>query len=285
MSKWPDSYGKCWTLARSISRSGIGLHSGTSSEVRLLPSKKPGFHLSWADDDQEAVTLSPGSVRESSLCTTIEIENRRLATVEHLLAAVAGCGLTHLEIEASGDEVPILDGSALGWVEAIEDAGLQVLETAPKAPIILESPLICNRGESVITAIPSENLRLIGLIDFPQLAIGKQMFSIDLTPSNFVKEIAPARTFGFFDQVEHLRKIGLIKGACLDNALVCDGDKWLNPPLRFLDEPIRHKLLDLIGDLALVGFPKAQVLVYKGSHALHTDLAASLLDVCSAQLP
>ena len=106
------------------------------------------------------------------------------------------------------------------------------------------------------------------------------MFAIEMSPKKFVKEIAPARTFGFLDQLDQLKKSGLIKGGALSNALVCDGDSWLNPPLRFKDEPIRHKLLDLIGDLALVGFPKAQVLVYKGSHALHSDLAAALLKDC-----
>ncbi len=107
------------------------------------------------------------------------------------------------------------------------------------------------------------------------------MFSIDLTPKSFVEEIASARTFGFVDQVDQLRQIGLIKGGTLHNALVCDGDGWINPPLRFADEPVRHKLLDLVGDLALVGFPKAQVLVYRGSHGLHSDLANALLKGCS----
>jgi UDP-3-O-[3-hydroxymyristoyl] N-acetylglucosamine deacetylase len=116
----------------------------------------------------------------------------------------------------------------------------------------------------------------VGIIDFPQAAIGRQQFALELTPQRFVDEIAPARTFGFREQVEQLRAAGLIQGGALDNALVCDGDQWMNPPLRFEDEPVRHKLLDLIGDLALVGFPQAQVLVYKGSHGLHTDLAAAL---------
>ena len=105
------------------------------------------------------------------------------------------------------------------------------------------------------------------------------MFSIELTPNNFVKEIAPARTFGFLDQLEELKKAGLIKGGALENALVCNGDSWVNPPLRFANEPVRHKLLDLIGDLAFVGLPKAQIFVYKGSHALHAEFAASLKKV------
>ena len=122
-------------------------------------------------------------------------------------------------------------------------------------------------------------MKLIGLVDFPYKAIGQQIFSIDLSPNNFVKEIAPARTFGFLDQLEELKKAGLIKGGALENALVCNGDSWVNPPLRFANEPVRHKLLDLIGDLAFVGLPRAQILVYKGSHSLHAEFAASLQKV------
>ena len=110
----------------------------------------------------------------------------------------------------------------------------------------------------------------------PQAAIGRQLFSLELTPQRFIEEIAPARTFGFRDQVEALLQAGLIRGGALDNALVCDGDSWLNPPLRFAEEPVRHKLLDLIGDLALVGLPQAQVFAYRGSHGLHTALAAAI---------
>ena len=128
----------------------------------------------------------------------------------------------------------------------------------------------------MITVTPADRFRVVGIIDFPQPAIGRQMLALDLSPQVFVDEIAPARTFGFREQVEQLRAAGLIQGGALDNALVCDGDHWVNPPLRFPDEPVRHKLLDLIGDLSLVGFPKAQVLVYRGSHGLHTDLAAAL---------
>jgi UDP-3-O-[3-hydroxymyristoyl] N-acetylglucosamine deacetylase len=117
---------------------------------------------------------------------------------------------------------------------------------------------------------------LIGLIDFPYKAIGQQMFSIELSPNNFVEEIAPARTFGFLDQLEELKSAGLIKGGNLENALVCNGDSWVNPPLRFPNEPVRHKLLDLIGDLACIGLPRAQIIVYKGSHSLHNEFAASL---------
>ena len=277
MISLPNNYEGAWTLASSVLRGGIGLHNGLNSKVRLSPSEKAGFHVSWSNSEQAPVTLSALQVLESQLCTTLEIGNRRLATVEHLLAALAGCGLTHVNIEVTGDEIPLLDGSALGWVEAIVEAGLVPAKTPRLDPPVVKKPLVINRGSSVITATPSERFALIGIIDFPYSAIGQQIMKIELTPNLFVKQIAPARTFGFQDQLEKLKTNGLIKGGTLENALVCNSNGWLNPPLRFDNEPVRHKLLDLIGDLALVGFPKAQILVYRGSHGLHTDLSVALL--------
>jgi len=277
MGPWPADYDGAWTLSGAVSRSGVGLHSGAEVSVSLLPSERPGFWVSWADaPEQDAVQLAPSQVRDSQLCTTLDFGERRLATVEHLLAALAGTGVTHAELRVSGGEVPLLDGSAQGWVEALAEVGL-VQASTPAAPRpVLAEPLVQHRGSSVITAVPADQFSVVGVIDFPQPAIGRQQLSLKLTPEVFVQEIAPARTFGFREQVEQLRAAGLIQGGALDNALVCDGETWLNPPLRFEDEPVRHKLLDLIGDLALVGFPMAQVLVYRGSHGLHTDLAAAL---------
>jgi UDP-3-O-[3-hydroxymyristoyl] N-acetylglucosamine deacetylase len=118
--------------------------------------------------------------------------------------------------------------------------------------------------------------RIGAAIEFSQPAIGRQLYSLELTPAAFVEQIAPARTFGFREQIDQLRAAGLIRGGDLESALVCDGDHWLNPPLRFLQEPVRHKLLDLLGDLALAGLPQAQVFAFRGSHGLHTALAAAL---------
>jgi len=161
-------------------------------------------------------------------------------------------------------------------VEAIAEAGLKPLGSRCWPPL-LEAPITLQHGQSFATALPSDCLRLGAAIEFPQAAIGRQLFSLELTPQAFVDEIAPARTFGFKQQVEQLLAAGLIKGGALDNALVCDGDGWVNPPLRFADEPVRHKLLDLLGDLALAGLPQAQVFAFRGSHGLHTALAAALV--------
>ena len=278
---WPDDYEGGWTLANSVVRKGIGLHSGKEAEVQLLPTDKAGFHVSWINKINSPLTLSVDQIRNTPLCTTLDLDGITLSTVEHLLAALAGTGLTHVHFQVSGEEIPLLDGSSQGWIEAIEEGGIEAAKTPRKQPPKLIHPIVLARGESVISATPSEKFKLVGMIDFSYKAIGQQMFAIELSPKNFVQEIAPARTFGFMDQVDQLKKSGLIKGGALENSLVCNGDSWLNPPLRFKDEPVRHKLLDLIGDLALVGFPNAQILVYKGSHALHADLAAALLKDCS----
>ncbi len=276
MTLWPEDYGSAYTLAEPLELAGIGLHSGSPSRVRLEPAERPGFRIGWLDGpDRSLSLLDPAQVAETTLCTALQIDQRRLATVEHLLAALAGVGLSQATILVEGHEIPLLDGSALPWVEAIAAAGLRRL--GPRPPLqVLEGPITLQQGQSFVTALPSERPRLGAAIAFSQPAIGQQFFSLELTPQAFAEQIAPARTFGFRDQIEQLRAAGLIQGGALDNALVCDGDHWLNPPLRFSDEPVRHKLLDLLGDLALVGLPQAQVFAYRGSHGLHTALAAAL---------
>ena len=274
--KWASDYSRAYALAAAVERRGVGLHSGQECLVRLEPGSKQGFWVAFLDQpEREPMLLAPEQVRDTRLCTALDLAGRPLATVEHLLAALAGVGLTQAEIWVDGHEIPLLDGSALPWVEAIAEAGL--VDLGPRAPLpALAAPISCQRGESFVQALPSERLLLSAAIEFPQPAIGRQLFSLALSPETFVREIAPARTFGFKDQVEQLRQAGLIQGGALDNALVCDGDHWLNPPLRFEDEPVRHKLLDLIGDLALVGLPLAQVMAFRASHNLHTQLAAAL---------
>ena len=246
MTIWPEDYGSAYTLAAPIELEGVGLHSGSPARVRLEPAEQPGFRIGWLDgSDRSLRLLDPAQVADTQLCTALQIDQRRLATVEHLLAALAGVGLSQVTILVEGHEIPLLDGSALPWVEAIAAAGLQRLGPRP-ALQVLDGPITLQQGLSFATALPSDRPRL------------------------------GAATFGFRDLIEQLRAAGLIQGGALDNALVCDGDHWLNPPLRFSDEPVRHKLLDLLGDLALVGLPQAQVFAYRGSHGLHTALAAAL---------
>jgi UDP-3-O-[3-hydroxymyristoyl] N-acetylglucosamine deacetylase len=269
-----------------VDRCGVGLHSGRPGRVRLEPSERPGYWLGWLDQPSlPLVRLTPAAVHNTTLCTALQLGDRRVSTVEHLLAALAGTGVSQAVVLVEGEEIPLLDGSALPWVEAIAEAGLTALASAAAGPVP-RAPLTLQQGDSFVTALPSAGLRLGAGIDFPDAAIGRQLLSLELTPARFVAEIAPARTFGLRSQVDQLRAAGLIRGGGLDNALVCEGDRWLNPPLRFADEPVRHKILDLLGDLALVGLPRAQVFAFRGSHGLHTALAAALAELpCPASLP
>ena len=274
---WPSDYSQAWTLNAPVERSGVGLHSGATARLRLEPFEQAGYWVGWLDAPQLPLQqLHPSQVCETQLCTALQLDQRRLATVEHLLAALAGVGISSALLLVDGPEIPLMDGSAQPWVEAIAEVGLKALGPRPLTSA-LSAPITLQHGQSFVTALPSERLRLAAAIEFAQPAIGRQLFSLELTPEAFVEQIAPARTFGFKQQVEQLLAAGLIKGGALDNALVCDGDGWVNPPLRFADEPVRHKLLDLLGDLALAGLPQAQVFAFRGSHGLHTALAAALV--------
>lgn len=280
---WPRDYARAHTLATPVERSGVGLHSGSMAGVRLQACERSGYWVGWLNRPSlPLVRIGPSQVKDTRLCTALQLNGERLATVEHLLAALAGTGVSQAEILVDGEELPLLDGSALPWVEAIGEAGLLAVDGELGAPVVVE-PLTLQRGSSFATALPASSFHVGAAIEFEDRAIGRQFFSLELTPQRFAEEIAPARTFGLRNQVDQLLAAGLIKGGCLENALVCDGDKWLNPPLRFADEPVRHKILDLIGDLALVGLPRAQVFAYRGSHGLHTSLATALASCCPGQ--
>jgi len=273
---WPANYDFCYTLAGVISRDGIGLHSGEKTRVTITPHEKEGYYVSFKDKPNKIFKLSQDLIGSTMLCTAVKLGGRNLYTIEHLLSSMAGCGLSYIHIEVDGKEIPLLDGSAIQWVRDFEEVGIK---KAPKPDNFfreINKSIILNKEGSVIAATPSEKTTIISTISFSYKAIGNQTFVVDLNPKSFVEMIAPARTFGFKDQFQELSELGLIKGGSLENALVCDGDEWVNPPLRFDNEPIRHKILDLIGDLALVGLPKAQILVYKGSHSLNALLASSL---------
>lgn len=210
---WPADYSQAWTLAASVECSGIGLHSGSVARVRLEPSEHPGFRVGWLEAPHQPLQLlHPRQVCETQLCTALQLDGGRLATVEHLLAALVGVGLTGADLLVEGHEIPLLDGSALAWVEAIAAVGLRRLgpRPVPRAPA---QPITLQQGQSFVTALPADRLRLAAAIEFPQAAIGRQLYSVELSPALFVREIAPARTFGFREQVEQLRAAGLIQGS------------------------------------------------------------------------
>lgn len=275
------------TIAGEISKSGVGLHSGANTHVRLLPtSAGEGRYFVRVDlPDVPIITATPTAVSQTILSTQLGKDEACVSTVEHLLAALACSGVDNVRIEIDGSEVPLLDGSALLWVEAIAQVGL-VCQSQPREVPQIYEPIWVNEGDAFVAALPSGETRFTYGIDFDLPAIGNQWHSWPLVQSpaddmpssrTFAQEIAPARTFGLAHQIDSLRQRGLIKGGTLDNALVCGPQGWLNPPLRFANEPARHKILDLVGDLSLLGsFPYAHFLAYKASHNLHIQLAQLL---------
>jgi len=273
---WPSNYESCFTISGSITRDGVGLHSGERTKVKISSFEEEGYYVSFADKPDQIYKLDQSLIGSTMLCTAVKLGKRNLYTIEHLLSSLAGCGMSYIHIQVEGKEIPLLDGSAIEWVRAFEEVGIKRVPKPSNFMREISEPKIFNKDKSVIAITPSNKLTIISTIDFSYKAIGKQTFVIDLNPKCYVDLIAPARTFGFKDQFQQLGELGLIKGGSLENALVCDGDNWVNPPLRFANEPIRHKILDLIGDLALVGLPKAQIIVYKGSHSLNALLASSL---------
>jgi len=268
-----------YTLSRNFERSGLGLHSGIKTTVRVLPGL-PGGGRYFVRVDLPETPVIPAkveAVNETTLSTQLQgaTDTASVRTVEHLLAALAGSGIEDARIEIDGPEVPLLDGSAKNWVEAINEAGIvEKPETSPA--VVLKEPVSVYHGDAFVTALPAPTLRFTYGIDFDLPTIGNQWHS--WTPEeDFGEAIAPARTFGLAHQIEQLQNRGLIKGGSLENALVCGEQGWLNGPLRFSNEPARHKLLDLVGDLSLLGnFPVAHFLSYKASHNLHIQLAKKL---------
>jgi len=266
------------TIAAPFALSGIGLHSGEQVSVTVSPAPiNSGRYFIYGEAKIPADTTV---VSASQLSTELRQNGTGVRTVEHLLSALFGMGIHNACIELDRPELPILDGSALPWVEAIAKVGIDTQVQGDRL-IPLPEAVTVSKGDSFVTAIPANTLRFTYGIEYPTQAIGEQWFSWSPTITNFserfASEIAPARTFTLAAYIDQARAAGLIKGGSLENALVCDAEKWINPPLRFADEPCRHKLLDLIGDLSLLGFlPRAHILAYKASHNLHAEFAIAL---------
>ena len=271
------------TLKKAFELSGIGLHLGKQSTVKVMPALSgEGRYFVRVDlPDAPQIPAHIAAVGETTLSTELKARTAKVRTVEHLLASLVASGIDDARIEINAEELPLLDGSAQNWCKAIAQAGIQVHQNQSiQAPIIPQEAIWIHDGDCFVAALPATQTRFTYGIDFPYQAIGNQWHSWSPTEQDFATEIAPARTFGFAEQIEQLQQAGLIKGGSLENALVCSHHGWLNPPLRFTNEPARHKLLDLVGDLSLLGqLPTAHILAYKASHKLHTQLAKKLAQI------
>ncbi len=268
------------TLKRAIACQGIGIHAGRPAQVVIKPAPANTGILFVRTDLPGSPVIPARSSRvvESSLATTLGSDQAYVSTVEHLLAALAGLQIDNARIEVTGPEVPILDGSAGPFVALLHKAGIKTLRW-PRAFFLLQRPVEVVDGDKYLRVEPAPTAKFTYSIDFPHPSIGCQKLTFVPGTKAFQRQIAPARTFGFLQEVQRLQANGLALGGSLDNAIVLDAAGVLNPEgLRFPDEFVRHKMLDLIGDLALLGWPLiGQVRVHKGSHALHQKFMQTLL--------
>ena len=256
--------------------SGIGLHSGLETNVTISPETtgKGRYFVRVDLPNKPIIPATIAYVNTTMLSTELSNQGSSIRTVEHLLAALCACGVEDAKIEVDGPEIPLLDGSAQVWVDNLD---LDHSDAFSNSSQVIREPIWVRKDDAFCAVLPSAQMKFSYGIDFPYPVLQNQWYSWYPQREKFQDAIAPARTFGFADQIEQLRKSGLIKGGSLDNALVCDSQGWLNPPLRFENEAVRHKLLDLIGDLSLLGkIPCGHYLAYKASHQLHTQLARKI---------
>jgi len=267
------------TLRRAISCAGIGLHSGRKVTLSLKPaSANSGIRFRRSDLGGVEVPAQVHHVGGINYATGLTRDAVRVDTVEHLLAALVSLGVDNAIVELNSPEVPIMDGSAAPFVYLIQEAGVKRLD-APRSYLKVHRPMSLTRGDKRIAIYPSDHFKVTYSIAFDHPLLRHQSRTIRLTPDAFVDEIAPARTFTFLKEVEMLRQQGLALGGSLENAIVVGDTGVLNNALRFDDEFVRHKILDVIGDLALIGYPIIGHLVaHRGGHALHTAFAAHVLE-------
>ncbi len=261
------------TLARSVELRGKGLHSGGESTVVIHPA--PDDHGIVFRNGPDVIQGLAVNVTDTSRGTTIGSNGTRVRTIEHLMAALRGRGVDNAVVEVTGSETPALDGSALPYVQAIDAAGLVELQ-GERRTLELREPVCVQQDSAFILAVPANHLRVTYVMNYNHPLIGSQSSTYEFSEEDFGREIAPARTFVLYEEVAKLLDNDLARGGSFDNAIVVWQDK-MSSRLRFPDELVRHKVMDLIGDLALVGgLLRAEILAVKSGHALNVQFAREI---------
>lgn len=267
------------TLAKPISTKGIGLHTGVEVNLTLKPApENTGYIFIRTDLDGFELPASVEYISHCSYATTLLRKGVVLSTCEHLLSALRGYGVDNCFIELDNMEIPIMDGSSENFIELIEKTGVTE-QNAPRRFFKVLEKVEFEQGDRKMSIEPAENCEIECSIDFPHPFINQQTYNFQMINGSFGREIASARTFGFTTEIEMLRKANLAQGGSLDNAIVLTPDGMLNEtPLRFADEFVRHKILDIIGDFALLGMPfLGKLKAVKSGHAVHANLMSKLL--------
>jgi len=267
------------SIERPVEVSGIGLHSAVPVRIRLLPAAASrGIVFRRTDLDNFEIPASWKHIARVSYATSLMRKGVLISTTEHILSALIGMEIDNVTIEIDALELPILDGSSAPWIRLLEAAGRR-RQRAARSILRVTHPVEVVEGAKRIALFPDSRFRITSQVDFPHPLVGRQEMEIDISPDTYAREIAPARTFGFLDQLPQMRDMGLIRGGSLESAVVFDRDSVMNPEgLRFRDECCRHKILDLIGDLALIGHPlRGHVVAEHAGHAMHTALVLKLM--------
>ncbi len=268
------------TVQRAVTCEGVGLHSGQPVTLRMVPAPvNHGLVFVRVDlPEKPLIPVRSDLVVDTSLATTLGVGSAKVSTVEHLLAALSGLGIDNLRLELDGPEVPIMDGSAAPFAEAMTNAGIR-LQAEPKKFLVIKRTVTVTDGDKHATFSPARHFRIDCTIDFKHPLISDQTYSLEFSDRNFLRDVASARTFGFLRDVEKLQKMGLAQGGTLSNAVVVDDFSILNPEgLRYPDEFVRHKILDALGDVSLLGYPVIGALTaFKTGHALNQKLVAKVL--------
>ena len=267
------------TISQPVATSGIGLHTAVDVNLRLKPApENTGYIFVRTDLDNFEIPASAEYISHCSYATTLLRRGVILSTTEHLLAALRGAGVDNCFLEIDNLEVPIMDGSSENFLEMIEQAGT-IEQNAPRRFLKIKDKVVFEQGDRKMSVEPCENYEIECLIDFSHPFINRQTFNFTLSNGSFGREIASARTFGFSHEIEMLRKANLTLGGSLENAIVLTPDGMLNEnPLRFADEFVRHKILDIVGDFALLGMPiLGKIKAEKSGHSVHASLMSKLL--------
>lgn len=270
------------TLKRAVGCTGIGLHSGKAVRLQLRPAPAEHGVVFRRTDLGVEIPATLDHLARLDHATTLSREGASVETVEHLLSALQALGVDDVVVEVDGPEVPIMDGSAAPFVILIHEAGLRPLAT-PRRYLKVLKPVEVVRGSKSARLVPADHFEVSYAIGFDHPLLRHQAIAVRITPETFVESIAPARTFGFLREVETLRRNGLALGGSLENAVVIGESGVLNNKLRFEDEFVRHKILDAIGDLGLLGHPVVGRLeASRAGHALHAAVARELLNTPEA---
>jgi UDP-3-O-[3-hydroxymyristoyl] N-acetylglucosamine deacetylase/3-hydroxyacyl-[acyl-carrier-protein] dehydratase len=270
------------TIKSPFEVTGLGLHTGAEAKVRVAPGDADSGVVFVRSDlpDAPIIPAAYKYIADNPRRTTLKNEEAEVHTVEHLCAALMGLGIDNLKVEVSAPEMPGLDGSALPWAEQLQKAGI-VEQRSQRKLLEIREPVAVNLGDSFITAVPNEHegLALSYTLDFPGTAVGSQFLALDVTPENFREKIAPARTFCLASEIDELKQRGLGRGATRENTIVIGAAADGAPPPRFHDEHVRHKVLDLLGDLFLLGADlQGRVVATKSGHAANRKLVGRLIE-------